>query len=163
MSLVCFDTHVVIWGIKQEAVLSQQDMISRAKYLIDKCEEQKKRVLVPSIVVAELLIKIAPAKHQVFIKSMEKKFIVPPFDTQTASHFARIWQKNEGSFKGLVASGEATRQELKADLMILATAVAKKAWCIYSTDPHMKKLAAGFVDVLDLPEVPDVPTQLDLL
>lgn len=163
MNLVCFDTHILIWGVKQEAIPEQQEMILRAKHLIEKCEEQKKKILVPSIVVAELLIKVEPSKHERFIKLMEKRFIVPPFDVQAASYFAQIWQNNKQLRNSLMNDGVVTRKELKADSMIVATAVARKAWCIYSMDPHIKKFANGYVEVLDVPELPNEPTQLDLL
>lgn len=163
MSLVCFDTQVLIWGIKKEASENQEDMIDRAEYLIEQCEEKQNKIIVPSIVVAELLMGTSSAKHEKVIQVLEKRFIIPPFDLQASAFFAKIWRQNKAMRKALIAEGLATRAELKADSMIVATAVARKAWCIYSMDPHIKKFADGFVSVLDIPELPNEPTQLGFL
>lgn len=138
-------------------------MIDRAQYLIEQCEEKKDKILVPSIVVAELLMGTNSAKHEQLIQLLERRFIIPPFDVQASAFFAKIWRQNKTTRKVLIAEGLATRAELKADSMIVATAVAKKAWCIYSMDPHIRKFADGFVSVLTIPELPIEPTQLDLL
>jgi hypothetical protein len=38
MTLVCFDTHIIIWGVKGQATSGQEDKIDKAKYLINqKC------------------------------------------------------------------------------------------------------------------------------
>jgi PIN domain nuclease of toxin-antitoxin system len=34
MDLVCFDTHIIIWGIKQQATAGQEANIDKAKNLI---------------------------------------------------------------------------------------------------------------------------------
>lgn len=56
MNLVCFDTQVLIWGVKREASENQEHMIARTQYLIEQCEEKKYKILIPSIVVGELLM-----------------------------------------------------------------------------------------------------------
>lgn len=39
MNLVCFDTHIIIWGIKKQATPGQEGNIEKAKDLIEMCEK----------------------------------------------------------------------------------------------------------------------------
>lgn len=51
MDLVCFDTQIIIWGVKRQATPGQEDNIDKAKYLINTCEENGIDIMVPSVVV----------------------------------------------------------------------------------------------------------------
>ena len=62
MTLICFDNHVLIWGIKEQAAEGQNDKIVLAKRFINKLSaDDNALILIPSIVVAEFLIPIPPA------------------------------------------------------------------------------------------------------
>ena len=154
MSLICFDNHVLIWGIKEQAKEGQEDKISLAKRFIDKLGDDD-NVLIPSIVMAEFLIPIPPELHATVINLFNKNYIIAPFDALAASKFSLIWQTNKPAetAKQLIKD-YATRAELRADSMIVATAVAWKAECIYSYDKWVKTFAKGFIEVKDIPIVP---------
>ncbi len=151
MDLVCFDTHIIIWGVRGKASLGQEDSIKKAKYLIGKCEQDGIRIMVPSVVVAEVLCALEPRLHSSVSELMHRRFIVPPFDTQAALHFAEVWRNN----KQLKDEGRISisRAEMKADSMIIATALARGANCIYSEDTGLKKIAQDYIDVKSLPNV----------
>lgn len=159
MSLVCFDTQVVIWSVKGEAKPGQEDMIPKARHLLQKCEDEGIKIVIPSIVIAELLSGLNPERHNDFSRTMQKRFIVPPFDTMAAAYFAKIWRSKKQIRQELTDTKMATRAEMKADSMIVAIAVAHKVSCIYSHDEPLKKFAKGFVDTRELPEAPPVVTQ----
>lgn len=151
MDLVCFDTHIIIWGVRGKATFGQEDSIERAKYLISKCEKDGIKIMVPSVVVAEVLCALEPRLHSAVSELMHHRFIVPPFDTQAALHFAKMW-RNKKQIKD--ASGlSISRAEMKADFMITATAIARGANCIYSEDAGLKKFAQDYIDVRLLPNV----------
>lgn len=154
MSLICFDNHVLIWGIKEQAKEGQEDKIFLAKRFIDSLNDDV-FVLIPSIVMAEYLIPIPPELHAMVINLFRKQFIIAPFDALAASKFSLIWQKNKPTDEAKqLIKDYATRAELRADSMIVATAVARKAECIYSHDKWVKAFAKGFIDVRDIPFVP---------
>ena len=44
----------------------------------------------------------------------------------------------------------ASRHALKADTQIIGTALAHGASCIYSHDTSLKKMAEGFIEVLEM-------------
>lgn len=112
--------------------------------------------MVPSIVVAELLCNLDPKVHNDFNKLILRNFIVPPFDSQAALYFGKIWQqKRQGHNKVGVS-----RAEMKADFMITATALARGAKCIYTEDIALQKFARDFIEVRPLPSVQE---QLNLL
>ena len=149
MDLVCFDTHIIIWGVREKATLGQEDKIEKSKYLISMCEKNGIKIMVPSVVIAEVLCALEPRLHSAVSELMHRRFIVPPFDTQAALHFAEMWRnkKQPKDESGI------SRSEMKADYMIIATARARGANCIYSEDSGLKKFAQDYVDVKPLPHV----------
>lgn len=149
MDLVCFDTHIIIWGVRKKATPGQEDKIEKAKYLISKCKEDEVQIMIPSVVVAEVLCALEPRLHSAVSELMHRQFIVPPFDTQAALHFAKMWR----SRKQPKGEGTVSRAEMKADYMITATAIAKGAKCIYSEDAGLKKFAQEYIDVRSLPSI----------
>lgn len=149
MDLVCFDTQIIIWGVKKQATSGQEGNIEKAKYLIAMCEKDGVKIMVPSVVVAELLCALEPKLHGAFSELMHRRFIVPPFDTQAALHFADMWRNK----KQIRDDSGISRSEMKADFMITATALARGASCIYSEDPGLKKFAQDYIDVRPLPNV----------
>lgn len=163
MSLICFDNHILIWGIKEQATKGQEDMIPMAKNFIDSLKDETS-VLIPSIVIAEYLMPIPQELHAMVINLFNKNFIIAPFDALAASKFALIWKTNKPTDEadGIIKN-DITKAELKADSMIVAIAVARKAECIYSHDKWIKTFAKGFIDVKDIPFLPKQVNAFDLI
>lgn len=153
MELVCLDTHILIWGIKEESEPGQKDMIPKAKAFLKWLEDKKIKVLIPSVVVAELLMRVPSEEHGKVIDFFQRKFITPPFDTVAACCFANIWRKktDEKTIKELIDNLSITREKIKIDLQIIAIAVTRRASCIYSYDKAMPKLAEGYISVKEIP------------
>ena len=163
MNLVCFDNHVLVWGIKEQATPGQEDMIPRTKAFISKLQNDKIHVLIPSVVVAKFLMPIPPNMHATVINLFDRGFVVAPFDTAAASQFAKIWLSKKGQelANNLVKNG-ATRAELKIDSLIVATAISQKAECIYSHDAGVRAFAQDYIEVKEIPFIPlqiNMPTE----
>jgi predicted nucleic acid-binding protein len=152
--LVCLDTQFIIWGIQKNARYNQMDMISKTERFLHWLDKNQFRVVIPSIVVAEVLQGIPDHKRDDFLSALRTSYVIVPFDALAAVHFARI------SMKIIIPDGGLTRTILKADRLIVATAAAKKVHCLYSNDSGVAKVAEGFVKVS---EMPDIPTQADYL
>lgn len=90
MAIVCFDAHVLIWGVKQQVTASQTDTIERARFLIQQCEEQQDRVIVPAVVVGEILCNLPINQHAAIHKVLNAAFIITPYDGRAALQNARI-------------------------------------------------------------------------
>lgn len=153
MKLICLDSHPLIWGIREHAADGQEDMIYRTKAFFDECRKNNTIMMVPSIVVGELLTGIEPKHHPLIINLLHGSFQILPYDAQASALFAKLWrEKKESGLVNVIKDElQATRQELKADCMIVATAIAKKAAAIYSHDKKLRNFANGNIDVREIP------------
>jgi len=92
--------------------------------------------------------------HGVFLSRLgEGGFIIVPYDLQAAARFAALWKEREerNIIEKLKVDFEATRTQLRADCMIVATALAQNASCIYSHDRRLKAFAGDSIHVYKLP------------
>jgi predicted nucleic acid-binding protein len=153
MKQVVVDTHILIWGIKEQADPGQEEMIERTRQFIDQCNTKGTHILVPSVVVGELLTAVEVQSHLMTLNLLQTAFVVPPYDAAASAIFARLWQKKQesGVIENIRKELGATRQELKADCMIVATAVAQKADALYSHDAKLASFAADEMSVLEVP------------
>ena len=159
MKIICLDNHVLIWGIKEQCSKGQEAMIPLTKRFIESIDNDTS-VLVPAIVVAEFLMPFPSEFHATIINLFNKNFIIAPFDALCASKFSVVWNTNKDKAEELLKAG-ATRGELKADGLIVATAIARKAECIYSYDKWISSIAKGFIDVKEIPFIPEQPQLLE--
>lgn len=159
--IACLDNHVLLWGVREVAEPGQEHMILRAKQFFMDAEEQKVRLVIPSVVLGELLSGIEEQHHNLVKNLSLRGFPIPPYDAAAAQAFARLWRqrKADGTTTALRQSG-ATKQELKADCMIVATALAQRCTVIYSHDGKLKTFAGSEIEVRELP---DLPPQQQLL
>lgn len=149
MAVVCIDTNVLIWAIQGKAHKSQADMVLRTRALMAHLHKNKTQIVVPAIVFTEFLIGLPEDDQSQSQKIIEDNYEIIPYDTFIALFFNRIWRDiNKG--KNLP---EVTRTELKADLMLVATALAVKSECIYSTDKPLKKIASSFIKIEDMQDI----------
>lgn len=155
MKLVCVDNHVLIWGIREHAENDQEVMIHRTKAFFDWCKSNKIMIMVPSVVIGELLTAIEPSHHAMVVNLLEAGFDIPSYDAKAAALFAKLWrEKKQSGLVGKIQNEmQATRQELKADCMIVATAITRKAEVIYSHDNKLKAFANGNIEVREIPEL----------
>lgn len=161
MALVCLDTQILIWGIQGYSRLSQQDMIPKAQAFIRHLEDQKHHVMIPSVVVAELLLGIPHDQHVAVLGQFRRNFMIYPFDLEAAMHYAKIWGtlKSASVDEAQIKRGT-LRSEVRTDCMIVATAAARGAACIYSNDDDIHEIAYGYIRAERMPEI---LTQMNLL
>lgn len=161
MAMVCFDSHVIIWGIKRQASSTQRDMIERAEALIKQCEENKDTVVVPAIVVGEVLCNLPLENQPQLFKVLNESFIIVPYDIHAARHNAKIWQEQE-PLRQELRKAEVPRQAIKADIAILATALAYSCEILYTGDKDLIKLAQKYIKVKSIADVTIPPRQSPL-
>ena len=159
MKVVCLDTNVLIWGIKEEAEPGQENMIPRAKAFLQYLDENHIPAVIPSVVLAEFLVRTPPENHAEIIQKLEKSFIISMFDVGSSSSFANLWNKKNGIRK---EDPVCTRDHMKIDLMVVATAISAGLSSICSSDPHVIKAAEGLINCIDLPPyVAQLPLDMD--
>jgi|SRR6185503_3832815 len=148
MSAACIDNHILIWGIRKEATPGQESMILRAELFLEFLAAQKTRIMVPAVVLGEFLVKVPADKHLDVQTVFQKRFQVVPYDNLAASLAARIQQEHRGG----ASHSNTSRDVLKADIQILATAVTRKAAVLYTHDEDLTKLASRYLRVSQMPE-----------
>lgn len=152
MRLVCFDTPALIYlldpptpkGLSPQQIEERQKLGSKVKGMVEYLSNQGTHILIPAIVVAEYLTKVPNDLHEDVINSLSPKFIIAPFDTKTASIAADIRNK-----KAAVLGGIPSQQKecLKADILIVATALQHNCKIIYTNDNDMNTIASGYIEV----------------
>jgi len=101
--------------------------------------------------------------HPTVLNLLRQGFVTAPYDLKAASKFAELWQdrKEAGVVKDLLENDGATRVELKADCMIVATALASGVDRIISHDVGLKKFAGSSVEVRELPSAEEQIVLID--
>ena len=165
MKRVCLDNHILIWGVRGYATPGQEDRVERARDLFVELDESDAQVIVPSVVVAEFLAGVPRARHQDLLDVLNRRFQIPPFDTRTAALAAEIWREAATRNPHLKEQVQelfpgTEKAKIKADMMILATALVRKADVLYTHDGPLRKVAEERIEVRDLP--PQRPKQANL-
>lgn len=165
MRKVCLDNHILIWGVRGIATPGQEQQIERAKQLFEDLDQSDSRVIVPSVVVAEFLAGVPKPQHGNLLDVLSRRFQIPPFDTRTAVVAAELWREAAERNPHLKTQIKETfpgteKAKIKADLMILATALARNADILYTHDGPLAKVAEDRIEVRELP--PLRPRQADL-
>ena len=99
---------------------------------------QERQMVFPTVALSEVLIPIAKDKRIAVIHTIKEFFVVHPFDEKAATIASDLWVRHKQLPK------EEQYQErlvLKADVMIIASAVAAGATHFYSHDEKCRKLA----------------------
>ena len=152
---VGIDTMVMIWGLQSKGAKrgnprqpNLRELQIRAVILLDMLELDHAQIIVPTVMVAELLVGVERQFHGDFLADLQTRFFCPPFDLRARALAAELWQFH----KGLPKPDQLQRSVLKADVMIIATARATGAGTFYSHDASCRRLAqqAGMV-AEDLP------------
>jgi len=164
MSIACIDTNVLSYALLETKSTPDERLILRAKHLFKKLADEGTKIVIPTIVVGEFLLAIMDddIKAQL-LSSFQKDWRIIDYNLRAAAYFATISQQEiTRSRKKALRQQDPniTRNELKADVMIIGTAIAYNANIIYSTDARLKTMAEDFITVQGLP---DSNIQLPLL
>lgn len=153
MTVICFDTHLLIWGIRGYAEPTQSHMIGRTRRYIQHLDSQREQIMVPTPALAEYLVGVPPQDRERHRRALERHFIFPAFDFPSAQLAAEL-QQNRELLKEVRRESNTPRQCLKTDVMIIAVAIAHGANKIITHEfKSFKKLAGGMIEVEDIPDI----------
>lgn len=155
MSVVCIDTQILSWAILGQTSAIDDRLILRANHLLKKLDENKHRIIVASITVGELLTAIPDEEHADILGKFRQEWRIVDFNLRAAATFARMrrdWRTKQRIRDIRDYDHSATKTELVADVMIIATAMAHGASLIYSHNVNFRNMATGFIPVEDLPD-----------
>lgn len=161
--IVAFDTSVLVYFFDEQANAPTDaatgapvsDCRDRLDFLIASLQREKAKIVIPTPVLGELLVKARQAAPEwLAILNKSRHFRIAGFDERAAVEFAATQaeriasgQKNEG----------ASRAKAKFDDQIVAIAAVEGASVIYSDDPHIKKLAGSRFEVIGVADLPLPP------
>ena len=156
MEVVCLDTQILYWGIIGKAAPGAESFIAPAIDFLKWLNDQDVRVVVPTIVVAEMLVPIPEYDHPDVLSKFRADWMIVEFDLRAASIFARmrydhVVNKRMQDIRSL--HPDVTKKELVADVMIIATAISHGATKLYSHNVDMRKLAEGHIVVQSFDDV----------
>lgn len=155
--LVTIDTMTLIWGIQRKG---PKELLTRTKWLFQQLEDHNAQVIVPSVALSEFLVPVATKSKSAIAQRMADRFIVAPFDLPAALIAAKLFGNSKKNLPDTPPAG--TRNILKADTMIVATAAAHGATQFFSHDGKCRKLAtAAGMTANDLPEMPQTLYEFD--
>lgn len=157
MKIVCIDTQILSWAIVKNPPAGNSHLVSVARDFMQWVNDQQFRVIVPSIVVSELLIPVPPEEHPIVLSQFSTDYRIVPFDLACARKFAEMRRHHiiQNRLKELLNPKQlsATKSALKADVMIIATAITFGAETLYSHNDDMRNMATGFIEALSFDEV----------
>lgn len=165
MSVVCLDLHILIWGIRSISATGQKEMINRAQSLLTELDDSNAHILVPAVVVTEFLAGVPKETHTKLLEVLNRRFQLPPFDVRTAAIAADLWRigaEKDPSLRDVIRETfpAVTNAKIKADTMILATALMRKADILYTHDGPLRTIAKQWIEVRELPLMR--PMQMEL-
>jgi predicted nucleic acid-binding protein len=87
---VCLDSNIVIWGILGQGKAGDESKRQKVAHLLDVLQQQKDRVLIPSIVLAEVAAKMPPPDRIRMISRLSSACEIVPFDAGSALEFGVV-------------------------------------------------------------------------
>lgn len=120
----------------------------RSKLLLNKyAKEDDPPIILPLVALSELLIPVSIDQHPSLIAKLSERFMLAPFDLPATAIAANLW--TQARTKATVTYG--SRQVLRADTMIIASAKSAGAREFYTNDENCRKLASLVMDAKELP------------
>jgi len=170
--MIVFDTTTIILSIDPNAKppidpstgRPVEKCKERIDHLIDTLNKSKTRILIPTPVLSEFLVKAGNEKAKFQSEFLgSKNFIVGDFDSVAAIELAYLEDSDLKSNRKV--DGLTSKAKVKFDRQIMAIAKVKRADTIYTDDGDLAKLAEnnGITPVMtwDIP-LPPVKPQLEI-
>ena len=152
--MIVVDTHILAWGVQKERDPGCPDGVERAIQLFRDQREAKQAIIVPAIALAEYLSGQSSERCRSIQNIVGQAFFIAPFDTQAADIAAQLFDKRVSD--SIRQGNVVTRDALKDDYKILATAICQGATYLYTHDPwiaqiEQKGITSRPVKVVPLP------------
>lgn len=153
--MICFDTGPLIWGVQGKARKGQEHMVERTRRYIRHLSEQKERIMVPSPVAGEYLVKFDNDAREEQSRLIEQSFFVPALDLPSATLAAKL-ERDCRPVAGNESNRKPSRQQLRVDAQVVAIAIVNQADKIITNDAqHLRVLARGRISVEEVPVIAD--------
>jgi len=132
--------------------------------LLDDAANDHERIMVPSLVLSEFLVEYTPDERVEVLAQARLRFFIADFNFRAAAIAATLYADKEARNAARDVHGS-TKQCIKVDISILATAEAHRPTVFYAEDGPLLELAKRMkkyltIDVRQLPPVRDKQPEL---
>jgi len=138
------DTQFIIWAILNEAggKADEESLRRQARACLDELERQNRKLVVPTPVLAEVLV----PNHRIerhALRKLKERCRILPFDSNAALHFRDVFLAAKNTSEGNCCEQD-DRVKIKFDAMIVAIALAARIRSIVTFDRQLRRLAEMF-------------------
>jgi len=152
--IYCIDSHTFIWAIKEQADEHDAHRLSEADKFLKWVKAGKHQIMLPTIVLAECLIKEPPENHTEILIRAHKTCMVVNFDERCALKYGELLRLEKWSLaKQVQKENDIRREKMKLDHMILCCALVNGANGIFTEDSELIKFAEPHIKVLSMPNI----------
>ncbi|GAC1302287.1 MAG: hypothetical protein NVSMB24_06670 [Mucilaginibacter sp.] len=158
--IYCIDSHLVIWGIKKQSTDSQKDMIGKTERFFQHAAQNKVEIIIPTVVVTEILAVEPEENHAAYLKEIHKGFIIADLDVRIAKKAAELMHKKMPDLKSYLTENNLSRDKMKIDHIIAATAMIHKVDYMFTYDRHVKNLCKDIIPIAGVPN--NIPKEVSI-
>lgn len=149
--IYCIDSHTFTWAVKEQADNHDIYRLEQAQHLVKWFKKNNHIAMVPTIVLAECLIREPEIEHQKIIENANKSFMVVNFDTRCAMKYGELLRLDKwDDAKNLAKENKVRRDKMKLDHMILACAIVNGADGIFTEDRHFTNFIGDKLKILTM-------------
>jgi predicted nucleic acid-binding protein len=153
--VISVDAQILIWGVQGQATAQRQEMIPRARAFFERCKAEQLKIHLPAFALAEYIVGLDQKQQAESLAALSRTCLIAPFDGKAAIIAASLQREWRQTIKPIQDEYSLTRGNIKADICVLACAIASGATVLYSEDPQMSRLAKGMILVKPLPGTED--------
>ncbi len=115
----------------------------RIDYLVKQLEKERTKIIVPTPVLSEILVRAGAEASEKIIEFLQKYsvFRIEPFDTRAAIEVAAMTRELLNGRERKRGTSNATWTKIKFDRQIVAIAKVSNATIIYSDDDDVRQIA----------------------
>ncbi|MCH8044425.1 MAG: PIN domain-containing protein [Planctomycetes bacterium] len=150
------DVHILIWGLRNQLPPDPEraSLPARCAKLIEKLPSP---ILLPSVALGEYLIGCDPDTRDQELDEIARNYFVAPFDDKAAAIAAEIWDNKV--VDRVKREAKIGKQAVKADIQILATAIAQGATSLYVEDRHYNNFLQDKIIIKSIPTEAELSPQ----
>ena len=148
---VCLDAQVYIWGIKEESIPEQKQMIDFSKKLFEYLENKNIDVILPTPLITELTWTMDETKREKLTKYLIQRFKPAPFDAVSAIICGKMLSQYVNKPNYAQIKQDIGKRKLKYDALIASIAIKNECDCIFTMDEDFN-IAKNFIDIKKIPD-----------
>ena len=150
--LLCIDTNVMIWGILRNGTTEcEKCMIQKASAFFENGFNEGKTFGISVITLSEFMVRIPPEDRDPYLELISRNFVLLPYSENAALKSADIFREQYAKMK---SAYHGMRGILRPDIQILASAAVFGNVKLITEDVPFRELAAKYIPVSGLPELP---------